>query len=873
MRGERETDTDSLMARYGVGRRLATRIVALLSRSIDVSGTLLAEAGAEEPLTRLLLDPELLRDPGVLQEGWVHSRARELGFQEADLLRVVVHEETGWRTLALEDDLLAEGAVASGVREDDGLALVAKAPHEITTRETQELFTPEEVARLKLAVLTSQNSDERIEALRKLVFAPMSGPQKAGVFVTVLTDREAEPRVRREAIRSLEQIGFRSDMAEAIRNLFTESTEDAVYAVQRLGSLLREAEQGEAAVVLAVLLEVLDHNQDLRVVRELLRLIARQAGLLVTNYQKTESFAQSALRQLVRDFDELRLEVEDALDACAKEAPDLVGGLLWQELRRADSPRVRSLLLGVIEGLPRTATQLADLAERAVTELLNPMLPESEKARLRYALVRVGEPAVLVGLGRIADATGVQRSECIRLLDVVCTESQVSDETLTRAVRALLDLLKLGDTVTRRSVVQASVLADPRLPGDLQRELSAELLSLMAELNLPDSLDLIQNALRRIGPEALEPAYEFVRSNYPSEAGERTVLVLADIVENHPGEVEEGLARRVYDLCNNLLADDGVENGAFVMALAAVCGHTEWGAGVFDGSFQYLKSRVWSLPYSMDVLDALAMMAGSRNIGPAQQQELFGLFDAIVRFRARTGIGVRRKTEHGVVYEFGREIQYDIRAVPAAVRGLERICVSERAPGELRAEIAKRLLILWEGVSKVRIIWGPAAVDALIRAMCAAACCGEASVGMRVRLGASLLRFLNKVRVIDSIGQICSQPDDSEELRRLALQACGDMLREWDVSAVQDEERRLALLKAAARIACNPALDAAEETVHRLRERTLQALFSGLRSGMDDVRDSLLMMRECPGIGEAQVYEIDERIAKAFGLIRVGRGG
>jgi len=402
MRGERDRDVESLMATYGIGRRLATRVAALLARKVDVTGTLLAEAAHNEAVSRLLLTPELLRDTEAVALEFLRSRAAECGYAESDLLQLVSNPEEGWRTIALEDDLLAEQAPAA--RGPVG-ALVRTAPQQMTAHETQELFTPEEVARLKLAVLTSQNPDERIEALRKLVFAPMDGAQKAGIFLNVLTDREAEPKVRREAIRSLEQIGFRSDMAEAVRGLFQDDAEEALYAIQRLGALLREAEEGEAALVLAVVLEVFDQSRDIDLIRELLRLIGKSATTVVGNYQKTEQFLQSAVRHVSRNFEELRFDVEEAVAACAEQAHDLVADLLWRELQRCENPRVRGLLLNLSESLAIDPGRIGELSERAVEEILNPSLPESEKARLRYGLVRLGEPAAAVAIERMPRAT------------------------------------------------------------------------------------------------------------------------------------------------------------------------------------------------------------------------------------------------------------------------------------------------------------------------------------------------------------------------------------------------------------------------------------------------------------------------------------
>ncbi len=612
MRGEREKNPETLMGRYGIGRRLAVRVVALLSKNVAVSGTLLAAAADDAGAERLLLSPQLLKDPRALTEKALCKHGAELDFPEAELLRLVEGEPEGWRVIALEDDLLAEQA--GGAEEGpvpEALGLVRATPREMTAQETHELFSPEEVARLKLTVLTSQNPDERVEAIRKLVFVPMDGAQKAGIFLTVLTDREAEPRVRREAVRSLELIGFRQDMADAVRGLFAEEPGAAVYAVQRLSALLREAQPGESALVLAVVLGVLDQSQDSEIVRELLRLAARSAATLVSDYHRSEQFFRAAVHHLSRDFDGLHMDVEAAMTACAEQAPGLAADLTWTELQRAESPRVRGLLLNLYESLAETPEQIGDLARRAVDEILNPALPESEKARLRYALVRLGEPAALVALDRLPESTGTQRAELIRVLDTVCTESEVADDTLQRTVAALLDLLKLADTMSRRTILQTTVLGDRRAAPSLQRDLAAELLALMDELNLPDSLDLIQTTLEKIGPPALAPAFEFMDRAYPAEAAERAAMTLGRILEDHPDEVEDALAARVLERCLALLEDERIESGAFTLALAGVCGYSRPGATAFEDSLGRLRERLWQRPYSVDILDALAVMAGS----------------------------------------------------------------------------------------------------------------------------------------------------------------------------------------------------------------------------------------------------------------------
>ena len=304
------------------------------------------------------------------------------------------------------------------------------------------------------------------------------------------------------------------------------------------------------------------------------------------------------------------------------------------------------------------------------------------------------------------------------------------------------------------------------------------------------------------------------------------------------------------------------------MALACLCGYTPAGAGLFDRVLKTMTGKLWKARYTFDIFDALGVMAGSDNARPKHERELFRMFDRLANMKAPERLGVARKTAEGTVYEFGSQVYFDIRVVPAVVGGLERICVSPQTSRQLRGEIVKRLLILWEGVSNLRVVWSPGAVEALIRAMCSAACCPKVRVDMRVLLGRSLLKFLNKVSVVRSMGRICSRRESDPAMHSLCVQAAEDMLSEWERCDRQDDERKAALLASLGALAANTSLDAEDPVVARLRENVLEALFQGLRAGIQEARGALEDLRDCPDLPEGRREEVRDRLRRASALVR-----
>ncbi len=103
-------------------------------------------------------------------------------------------------------------------------------------KEARGLFNAEEIARLKLDALAGRDADERVSALRKLVYAPISAHEKGGIYLRALLD-SAGP-VRSEAMKAIVSLGFNRDMADAIQALFAGRGRARAAALRRIGDLM-----------------------------------------------------------------------------------------------------------------------------------------------------------------------------------------------------------------------------------------------------------------------------------------------------------------------------------------------------------------------------------------------------------------------------------------------------------------------------------------------------------------------------------------------------------------------------------------------------------------------------------------------------------
>ncbi|MFW5923492.1 MAG: hypothetical protein ACOCSQ_03800 [Planctomycetota bacterium] len=874
MRGERPKDRSALMNKYGLDARLAARVVALLTKKIDLTPTVLEAAATDGSLRQLLLDRELLTHPEKLSDEWLHRHATHHRVGDADLLRAV-SDNGEWTTIALEDDVLAEKAEdtkqTGGSEVANGMDGVVRAEEtDISRRETEELFTPEEVAQLKLTALTSQDSGEQVEALRKLIYAPMDAGSKARLFVRALIDPGTKSEVRRQAVQSLEEIGFREELARTIHRLFRAEDEDMLYAIRRLGAMWDEADESERSVALAVVLRVFDECDRPPILKELLGVIARSNAVLTQHERKTEQFVQAGLRQLTQFYDQLSDTLFDVFQKYCTAAPDLVVPVLWKELQRSGDARVRAFIVHLLSHTTpgEDEEEREKLADAAIEELLNTELPEDHRTQLRYGLLRLGAATARAANRRLSSNSGRRNAELIRVLDVVCTESESPAEMINETVQAFLDALQIADRITRRRIVESSVISDGRVKTDLQEQVAEELLVHLGEFAMESTRDTICHTLEQIGPAAVSPLHEYIQRNYPHQDTSGPLRSLGRIAQKWQGQLSSDQVKEVLDFCLGLLDDPRASRGTFTVTLAFFVGYTDRGASQFRNVMDRFMELAGTAGFTFDVFEAMGILAGSPHITPEYQRELFRLFRDVLHMETPNTRGVKRDTDEGPVYEFGPEVLFDTRLLPNVVSGLEQIGVSPVTPDELRREVVKEMLILWEGVSHVRIVWGPAAMGSLIQAISRVARCDHVSSEVRARLGLSILRFLNKINVVRSLGQICSRPVEDDRMRDLCIETGHRMLEEWESCDEQDYERRIALLTSLGRVAANEGLDSSEKDVDNLRENVMEALFRALREGVDEVQSSLERLRDCAALTGEQRDKIRDRLSRVYGLVQ-----
>ena len=527
---------DFYKERYGLSDRLAVRLAALLSRKVDLTAAAIECLKDSPPVQHVLLRPDLLDAADRLDTERLRAMALPGEEWPAPL---VVAEHKGWRTIALEEELLDDQGPEEG---DAGLPVLAERAEVLHPSEIRELFSRRDVAELELTLRTSADAKEKVTALRRLALSPAGDREKMALFATALTDRDAE--VRGEAAEAMTTLGLPREVAEEARALAEGSDRQKRSAAQRIGSRILVAADTEMGVLLRIIAGTLRYEPSVGLRRLLIRAIEGACRAIARDAHATADLVRVLLGQLRDDVEELGPEARrvllilgratgegeapvgaglvPALPGAAtraaptgaspsRSAPSLVCRLLQEELAKTPAGPVRRLLVAAAMELARTDAECADACRLAVGELLTSADPAIECLPIVNSLSRVGDSAVAVIAERLLDAPEAAQEELVRLLDSLATRHPAAKATKARIGRLLLDVLRNGHRMARLAVIQATATMDPALPATVRGQLAAELMACLPEYANPGTLAAIEATAGRLGAPAVAPLLDTLR--------------------------------------------------------------------------------------------------------------------------------------------------------------------------------------------------------------------------------------------------------------------------------------------------------------------------------------------------------------------------
>lgn len=870
---------DALVARFALSQRLVTRIGALLSRQVDVTASVLESARPGTAVEKVLLHPRVLTEAGSLTApalAEVVAAVEGAGAPRLEApLTVVVAAD--WRTVALEEEVMAATgwsrvpADAGGprdlaVRAANVLPALAASPEAfpiiLTRKEAAELFSPEELARLKLTILTGVEPKQKIEALRQLGLAPFPPEEKAALYLRALSDEDAA--VRREAAQALRHLGLGLEVSEAICAVCEATPQAKPHALARLERILLQAPPQERQIALAVLLTELRNEKEAALQATLIRTLAAFADIFAQKAELLGALVQQVTDRLATQSAALAEPARALFAAIGRTAAGPFAALLWKEIERAQDRAAKAYYLELLCDVDLPDAERERLAGEIARCVAGWSDSDSECRRLAGHLKPFGAAGVRALLAAYPGAAEALRPFLLRTLDHLCAGSDFPARLMAKVGTFLLDVLATAKRPLRLTVLESRLYQSPTLPRELKTRLAADFISNVHEFRLDQVLDLTESALERLGIPAVEPLLRAAKGSPYDAERQIACKVLGHILERTPesGDEVQRAAERAIAVCTGLLDAGVAVAGPALRALGRVTASRVVPEAEAVRLSAILREVVRRPDHTCDALDALGWIAAGANTPLPVRLEIGMLHLTFLEEKFPEDVVVERHTGDGLVLEVSTNTAAYTDLIPVVVTGLERIALSPEITPMFREKVVESLVAKWYRTISYQVVWGPANVTLLGEVLGRIGATPETPSYLRVAVLKALKERMINMPVVESLGRVLSAPDDSDVVLELCEGITESIVGMTGHPDFSEREDREVILGALTRIAQRPRLARDARKSDALRRQVSDLVFSGLADEVPGTREMLERLAGCEVVAKGLRKAITTRLKK-----------
>ncbi|HPD15948.1 MAG TPA: hypothetical protein PLE19_13425 [Planctomycetota bacterium] len=700
---------DFYKERFGLSDRLAVRLAALLAHKVDLTAAAIECLRDSPALQHVVLHPRLFEATASLDTDSLKSLALP-GEQLPGSF--VVCEAGGWKTIALEEELLAEQGAPE---EPEAAQLPALTPRGqvLHPSEIHDLFTRRDIAELELTLRTSADPKEKVTAIRRLALSPASDREKMALFAAALMDREAE--VRSEAAQALASLGLAPEVAEDARFLAEGNERQRQSAAQRLGRRFRTAADTELGVLLRLIAGTLRYETSVDVRRLLIRGIEGACRSVARDARGCQELVHVLLTQLRDAAEELGPEVRRVLLLLGEANPEGVSRTLEHELASIADHRVRRPLVAAAIELASTAEARDRAVAQGIAEIEASADPSVECLQILNALGKTGDPVVPAVAERLLGAPEAAQEALVRLLDILGGRPKTPPAVKARIGLLLLDALRRGHRAARLAVINSLAAADPALPSSTRRALAAELLRSLQEYASPGILAAIEAMVAKLGAPALPPLLEMVQRGERPASRLAAARVLGELAARlRPREAAQ--VARAVSVVIRQLGSGFPDRAVLARTLGQMCSGPAAAREVVATAAATLRSLILEKGMAHAALDGLGRLCLSPRVEPALKVELLDFFGRILDrdlpdIEAKS-LGTKKDE---VVYALGGEVSAYTELVPGVLAGLRNIALTSSGVPHERA--VERLIRTWREIADGSLQLGPGNTDLLLQAL------------------------------------------------------------------------------------------------------------------------------------------------------------
>jgi hypothetical protein len=756
---------EELKGRYGLTERMAVRIGALTSKGLEVSGAVLEESARTKDVEALLLSPELLAGAAGLDAK---------GVKELTKQPLTVMVQDGRRILALEEEALAEKAWLPAPTARPGVV-------GLDGPEARQIFSTEEVGRIKMTVLTGVDPRLKVEALRKLAFAPLSPEEKGVLALRALGDPDGE--VRREAAASLEHLGLNRDLSDALKDAAGGTPKQRQLALRKIGAMTSLGPV-ERSVTLAALTSAMAFERDGGAQRELLGALEAYAAALAANGEALARFAGNLVKMLAEDLAGLAAPARALLERLGETKSTGVAAAMWRDVEAVNDRKLKIFGFEALARLPMEPGLEATLCAKAAQELAGGISDDFDARRLADALFERGDAALDALLSVLPGAKEGSVAFLVTVVDAIATGPKSGDPARAKAGEAFVNLLTTGSRVVRTSIMEARLPWHASLPAALKGRFAADFITNLHAYRTERMLDLTSAAIRRMGFAASDALRECIRkSPYPAER-EASIRLLAEIAA---GSADVAAVAEAITFLRKQEEAGRVAAGIVARAVGRAAVSPGAAAEVVNGTCREYLARIGKVAHSFDLLEALGWIASSPSCDSMLAVDvvlrLMGLLESPMPDLEVT----ESKTDEGTHLQLGGSTRVYTDLVPDLIEGVKRVLLSGRVGPKMEDDLVARLAAKYADLVAYKDIWAPGNLLALAGAMGEIAIAPGAPAARRARIVEALLANVRNITMVRVLGRVFGASGEPADAAARFVGRCLEMLDRPEYGELEDQ--------------------------------------------------------------------------------------
>ena len=840
-------DRDSLIRAFGISRRLASRVGALLARQVACTATVLEEAARDAALAELLTHPSLTDTSIPTPDAFAHLRA-DAAYAPvfARLGLALVPQPEDWTAIALEEELRAEegfGRVAAD--SASSLPAIASAPM-VPGLNVQAQVEDSALDRLRVNVFAAATSAERVSALRMLDLGNAPEALRREVFLKALSEPDAA--VRAAAARGLRSMGLSPDVTELLSRLAEGSEReqrDACGQLSRIGASMPEAER--LAIIMGACGVLRGGGGDVTLRIAAVEVLGRIAPGHPLFPALQDDLSRFVVGQMVGFGDIGLAAVRGTLVQFLCAAPDAVQVTLTR-LSQGGDVSTRAFLAATM-GAPAVPESVrAGVRGMALACLLELPADRSLGHVLGAVVMSGGEGDILSVVDALGGADVAHQRFLVRLLDNHLRARTVSPTLATRLAEAILALLRTGSWNLRADIFETRLIRGATLSPQMRMDTARELLRHLSNYRLPLVQDNVRMALVSMGPTVLPVLRATVPEWGDSPEGEVACRALGQIAAGL-SPADTGLQAELEE-CLRMLSKLAYSATAVPPSIWETMGMLS-AAGLFDAKLLahvrfMVTGRMTGTTADAPFIRALGWLSMAPCGTEADLRQAGELVRKLLSKNPDVGAGTVRTNADGQdMIVMDEATEYFAEIIPAALDAAQHLALAPAIPDDLYSALVELLIDRWRQCVTYRIQWSPANVAALTEVIGHLGACSRTPAQTRARMIRSLGGRLPEAPVLRALCTIFEAKDVGSAFDRGAAAVVTAVLKslsgQTDMTMDDREERLHGLVRIMRRGRLHD--DTAEN--ERLMQRVLDAVSRG---ATDNVPGALDWLRDLSGL-------------------------